>query len=99
MTVTEPHVPGQLSLDGPAGDLDARAYALRAQLEALDAAKLAAVLESLDGITARARDHREAGLALDQAAAEARGYGATWQQIADAAGITRQSAWKRWGDR
>src|SRR4051812_19120596 len=88
--------PGQLALDGPAGDLDARGHQLRAELDRLDLAKIAAREEALNAVRDRAILQRATAAELDAAVAEARGYGATWQHIADAVGITRQSAWDRW---
>jgi len=43
------------------------------------------------------RSLREAHARLDQAVAEARASGATWSQIGDATGMSRQSAHERWG--
>jgi len=96
MTDNPPPIPGQLSVDGPPGDLAARAASLRGQLEALDFAKAEARAEALDNVAGAAKLDRMAGAALTAAVHEARGYGATWQQIADAVGITRQTAHARW---
>lgn len=48
----------------------------------------------------RAHEHqaRQAELALERAVRNARGCGATWSQIAEAAGVTTQSAHKRWSE-
>src|SRR5437763_17151433 len=81
--------PQLLSLDGPAGDLDARGARLRAEPDALDLQKTAARTEALDTIGRRMAVIVEHGKALDEAVAEAHAYGATWQQIADAAGLTK----------
>ena len=69
---------------------------LRAELDALDHAKLAARTEALDAIRRAIGRVRTAGQVLDDVVAEARAYGCTWQQIADAAGMARPSAWQRW---
>jgi hypothetical protein len=47
--------------------------------------------------TALAVEH-QAATAAAQLVGEAREAGATWQQIADAAGMRRQSAYQRWSD-
>lgn len=101
--MTEPpaHVAGQLGLVpddlSPAALADARTAA-RAELERLELAVVQQRAEALE----RARQHsahvRTQTAELDAAVAEARAAGATWQQVADAVGITRQSAWARWSD-
>jgi hypothetical protein len=99
METNPPPPRGQLSIDGPAGDLDARGAQLRAELDRLDTAKNAARTEALAAVQIAAAAHAGAGRRLDEAVAEARAYDATWQQIADAAGMARPSAWKRWSGR
>ena len=94
-----PPVPGQLTLGGAAVELDDRATRLRAELDALDTAKTAARTEALTGVQLAAQAFHGAGRRLDEAVAEARAYDATWQQIADAAGMAKPSAWKRWSGR
>lgn len=42
---------------------------------------------------------RVTGSDLDGSVRVARAAGATWQQIGDAAGLTKQAAHQRWGDR
>lgn len=100
------HVPGQLDLHGrPAGgrwtpeeraDLERELAELRQASEQLDMALLAYRAEALQRITAATSAAAAAAADLDAAVAEARGMDVTWQQIADAAGMTRQSAWRRW---
>lgn len=98
METTPPLPPGQLSLDRP-DDLDDRAVRLRAELDRLDLAKTQARSEALTAVHLAAAAHAGAARRLDEAVAEARAYDATWQQIADAAGMARPSAWKRWSGR
>ena len=43
-----------------------------------------------------ARRLADAAAALDEAASDARRAGASWAQIGDAAGLTRQAAQQRW---
>jgi hypothetical protein len=87
----------QLALDEHDPDaMTDREERLRAELDHLDAAKLAGRIETLDHLRRYAGDVVRLGAAIDRAVAEARAYGATWQQIADAVGITRQSAHERW---
>lgn len=90
--------PEQLTLDRPY-DLDDRATRLRAELEQLDTKKLQARTEALDTIGRRVSLVTEYSRLLDEAVAEARGYGATWQQVADAAGLVKSAAWERWAHR
>jgi hypothetical protein len=52
--------------------------------------------QALDRLRAIGATAMSARSQLDQAVANARGRGATWQQIADELGMQRQSAWKRW---
>lgn len=47
-------------------------------------------------VTRAAEAANEAGDDLDAAVLDARLAGVTWEQIGRAAGMTRQSAWKRW---
>lgn len=89
------HVPGQLRW-GPDED---RVERLRAELEQLEALRTEQIAEGLSGVRYAAGSWRSAAAELDDAVARAKRAGASWQQIADAVGITRQSAWKRWGER
>lgn len=91
------HVPGQLRMVGEEGSLSlADALARVRDLEQEQrVGREAAVRKVADA----AKADRTAGALLDQSVAEARAWGATWQQVADAAGIARQTAWKRWGIR
>lgn len=90
----------QLALDEHDPDaLDDRAARLRAELDRLDTAKLHARNETLAAISTHARYVKEQQEDLDGAVAEARAYGATWQQIADAAGLVKSAAWERWAHR
>lgn len=91
------HVPGQLRLVGEEGSLNladalARVRDLEQEQRIGRAAAVSAVADA-------AQARHATGAALDQAVTEARAWGASWQEIADAAGITRQTAWKRWGIR
>ncbi len=54
---------------------------------------------TLSALTAAARSYESARAALDDAAAQARTAGASWDAIAQAVGITRQSAHQRWHNR
>jgi DNA-binding phage protein len=95
------HVPGQLSFTIARGTIGGPLVPvtreeLTEQLERLDFAQLEHRASALADVTRHTRDQAAAAAALDRAVAEARGLGATWQQIADAAGMTRQSAWRRW---
>jgi enamine deaminase RidA (YjgF/YER057c/UK114 family) len=91
------HVSGQMPLmpDDPAALEDAAAAA-RAELERLDLARLNLRLAALDRLRATDKATKDAAAALDGAVAEARAAGATWQQVADATGMARPSAWQRW---
>jgi hypothetical protein len=97
------HVPGQLSLTHHDGrpvtreELDRNRAELIAEGARLDFALLQHRDEALADVKKRTATAAEEGRLLDLAVAEARGLDATWQQIADAAGMTRQSAWRRWG--
>lgn len=92
--------PDQLALDEHDPDaLDDRGARLRAELDRLDLAKSAARAEALTAVQLAADAHRGAARRLDEAVAEARGYGATWQQVADAAGLVKSAAWERWANR
>lgn len=64
----------------------------KAEQRAAEESRLQALARVRD-VGATAAETREQ---LDRAVAVARGHGATWQQIADALGMQRQSAWKRW---
>ncbi len=90
-----PPVPGQLGLDD-ADDLAAEERELAEQQRQLAARIDAARSTALDSITAAAQRKRGADEELTLAVARARAAGVTWEKIAAAAGITRQSAWQRW---
>lgn len=98
------HVPGQLDLHGftpeEAADFAAafadRLTELQAERERLDLAQLEHRASALQKVAASTYEVTRVGAQLDAAVAEARGLGATWEQIAAAAGMTRQSAWRRW---
>jgi hypothetical protein len=79
----------------PAALEDARAAAT-AELERLDLAAMQARGEALAAVARWTAARKDAGDQLDDAVATARGLGATWQQVADAAGVRLQSAWERW---
>ena len=55
--------------------------------------------ESLGDVKAAAAAARKADDALDDAVRRARQDGQSWAAIGDAAGLTRQAAWERWGKR
>jgi hypothetical protein len=101
------NVPGQLDLHGftpeEAADFSSafsdRLTELAAERERLDLAVLEHRATALQDVTRYTAETATASAALDRAVAEARGVGATWEQIGAAAGMARQSAWKRWGDR
>jgi hypothetical protein len=76
--------------------IDDRMAQLREELDRLDLAKEQARSDALQAVRDAGNRHRNAGRTLDVAVAEARGYGATWQQIADAVGLTKPAAWERW---
>lgn len=67
------------------------------QLERLDMAQLEHRASALENVTRYTGAAAETARQLDAAVAEARGLGATWEQVGAAAGMTRQSAWRRWG--
>lgn len=88
----------QLHLDEHDPDaLDDRAERLRAELDRLDLAKDAARSEALGDVRAAAAAVAAAEGKLARTIAEARGFGATWRQVAAAVGCTVSNAWKRWG--
>jgi hypothetical protein len=90
----------QLPLDHLDPDaMEDRGARLRAELDALDVAKLNARTEALDAVTRQARLVRGHTAQLDESVAEARGFGATWKQIGEAAGIVASAAWERWAHR
>lgn len=69
---------------------------LRAELDRVEALARLHIASAVDHVRASAAAVTLDTETLDQAARDARRLGATWQQIADAAGMTRQSAWRRW---
>lgn len=83
------NVPGQLPL--VPGDFTEQEAAVRAELDRLTALRDAGILAALEYV----RGHRDAlaehRTKLDQAVADARRLGATWQQITDAAGLPREA--------
>ena len=90
----------QLPLDHFDPDaMEDRAARLRAELDRLDMAKDSARTDALDRAGRCARAVKHEGAALDEAVAEAKGYGATWKQIAAAVGLTPSAAWERWAHR
>lgn len=92
--------PEQLPLDHFDPDaMDDRAARLRAELDALDTAKERAKLDALDAIRRDSLALKVAGDRLDESVAEARGFGATWKQVAEAAGVTASWAWEKWAHR
>jgi isopropylmalate/homocitrate/citramalate synthase len=87
----------QLHLDEHDPDaLDDRAARLRAELDRLDLAREAARTDALSAVTQAQAAEKEATAKLADVVAEARAYGATWRDVADAAGCTVSNAWKRW---
>lgn len=91
------HVPGQLDLVPDPDDLDAEGARLAAELDRVRALRMEHTLRAVSAVASAADRAALAGAELDAAVAAARDAGATWQQIADAAGMRRQSAWQRWG--
>lgn len=77
-------------------DLDAELERLQRETQRVTAMRHEAAVRAVDTIAAAAKNAGEADDALDRAVRDARATGCTWQQIADAAGMTRQSAWRRW---
>lgn len=55
------------------------------------------VQTAVDAVAEASLSVREAHARLERSVAEARAAGATWSQIGDAAGMSRQSAHERWG--
>lgn len=53
--------------------------------------------KAVDGVARANRAVLDAQSLLNEAVAAARGAGATWAQIGDAANMSRQSAHERWG--
>lgn len=80
-------------------DADQQAAQLRQQLDRLEALKREGRARAVDGVAAATAQAKAWGEKLDQAVAAARSAGATWQQIADAAGMSRPAAWERWANR
>jgi hypothetical protein len=76
--------------------LDDRAERLRAELDRLDLAKAGARTEALSEVAKAAAAVAAAERRLTAAVGDARGFGATWRQVADALGTTVSNAWKRW---
>lgn len=105
------HVPGQLDLltpherqliENPAYSPEFRRQLESELLQARDEQRrLTSLMEesrlrALDRVRDITRTYAETREQLDAAVARARQMDATWQQIADATGMTRQSAWRRW---
>lgn len=94
-----PHVLGQLDLSdrelSPA-ELAAADEAFSAELDRIRQARVNYTTRALELVRAAAAADALTGSELDKAVANARAAGATWQQIGDAVGMARQSAWKRW---
>jgi hypothetical protein len=76
--------------------MDDRAERLRAELDRLDLARAAARTETLAGVTAAAAAERKATADLADVVSEARAYGATWRDVAEAVPCSVSNAWKRW---
>jgi len=53
--------------------------------------------EAVKALARACRSVREAQARLEQSVRDARAAGATWSQIGDATGMSRQSAHERWG--
>lgn len=98
MTTSDDHVPGQLDLvlDLVPDDLDTQEDRVRAELDRLTALRMEHTVRAIDAVAGASIAWRRAVSKLDAAVADARSAGATWQQVADAVGMTRQSAWRRW---
>lgn len=109
------HVPGQLDLTGKQptadltgslrisaadrGDLERELHRVRIERERVEQLIAERTAEALHRLTIAATTYTVAGAELDAAVTEARSYGATWQDVGRAAGMTRQAAWQRWGSR
>ena len=92
-----PLVPGQLDLaDLTLEELAAADARFREEMDRLRSRAETYRSERLADVAAKAQSSRTARAELDGAVAAARSAGATWQQIADATGMERQSAWRRW---
>jgi hypothetical protein len=79
-------------------ELTGQEAAILAQLDAVRARMEVAQGYALDGVTAAAQRRHAAEEELDAAVRTARGLRITWERIARAAGMTRQSAWQRWAE-
>lgn len=55
--------------------------------------------EALRAITRISAERKEADAELTEAVAKAQAAGVSWERIGEAAGVTRQAAWQRWGKR
>lgn len=88
-------VPGQLELIPD--NLEAELARITAEQDRLRALKAEHTLRAVSRVVAATENAAAARAALDDAVADARAAGATWEQVGRAAGMTRQSARERWG--
>jgi hypothetical protein len=94
------HVPGQLDLTDrelSPDELTAADEHFRAELDRIRAARTELAVRAVSRVATAAANADAAAADLDAAVADARNAGATWDQIGRAAGMARQSAWRRWG--
>lgn len=82
-----------------AASFEDRITELEEERRRLDVARLEHRASALEALRQHLETQQRTTLLIDTAVAEARGLGATWQQIADAAGMRVQSAWERWAKR
>lgn len=95
--MTGDDVPMVGQLDLVPDDLERQTAAAAAELDRLRSLALEHTLRAVDAVRGAAGTLRSAAAELEEAVRLARAAGATWQQVADACGMTKQSAWQRWG--
>lgn len=86
------HVPGQLDLQGVPAEIAEVLTEYAEQRDAITNAALRLVREA----AAKRSEHEEE---LTKAVLLAREVLVPWERIGEAAGVTRQAAWQRWGKR
>jgi hypothetical protein len=91
----DPHAP--VYLGGPPGVGIAVPADVAAELARLRQLADEHTAKALHVVTVYAGKARVTAADLDAAVQTARAAGATWQQIGDAAGLTKQAAHQRWG--
>lgn len=78
-------------------ELDAADEHFRAELDRIARARTEFAVRAVSRVATAAAANDAARAELDAAVNDARNAGATWEQIGRAAGMARQSAWRRWG--